>query len=304
MNSIDQKTINILKRYVPDYFINERMIYFDLLENSKKEFPSSNWDVFIDYIEKHPEINPRQIFIDNDSYNSPTYFEKCYEKLLNIKFDNLNGTYYFHWFVENPVFPAEGVSRSRYETVQEGLNIASRCTKSPKNIKILDIGGGYGRLAEFFLRMFPNCTYYMADTFVLSTISAEWYLSHVVNPNQIKYLNHVGLERRLNFISTDQIKDYSDFDMIANVHSMDEMDADTIQKIIDIISYPQRAKSLYLKNHFRTYGLAGNQIREQEWGYMIPKNKYSLMESIPASEEMGFVNRLTYERFYISTEKK
>ena len=272
-------TLKILNKYVPEDFLNERLDYFDILEESVNNFPSSNWDAHIESISSLA-WNPRIFFIDNIHYVSYSYFKK-YNRILKNKYYKEKSFYDLSKeFSENDIFPTRKYSRSRYDTIQECLTIL-KYIDTDKPFTILDIGGGYGRLAEYFLKS-PNCIYYNADTFALSSITAEWYLSHVVDQTKIKFLKDKDYyNKQLNFITTSQIESYIDndinFDFIINVHSLDEMNIETIVKILELID-KNKNNYAYIKNHFITYNLGTNNAQIGTWDGIIPKN-WTILEN-------------------------
>jgi hypothetical protein len=303
MNKTDTLTIELLKRHIPAPFVDDRLSYFDILQESYTQFPSSNWDSFIENI--YPlQLTPRMVFLDNNYSGVPGYPDR-YEAILKEK--TFKGRTYLEWaqeFHENNTFEVIERSRSRYDTINECLTIL-KYIDTDKPFTILDIGGGYGRMAEYFLR-YPNCTMYTADTFVIGTIYSEWYLSHVIPEKDIKWLNS-NTRKRLNFIATSDIDYYINqkdikFDFVVNVHSMDEMNIATITKLLPIINVPKKCNYVYLKGHFVTYNLAKNTGTVEDWTPHIPAN-WQLLENNLCPEDIGIAPYYTHEKIFKVNEK-
>lgn len=294
--NLKESTLEVLKKYVPQEFLEKREHYFEIMDKTREVFPSDNWNSFIESLVPI-NLDARQVFVDNNSYNNPQYFQR-YNNIMKNKIYK-GETYYeiLQRFNENPIFPTQSIQRCRYDTVQEALNIL-KYIDIDKPFTMLDIGGGYGRLAEYFLK-YPNCTYYMSDTFTFSNIMSEWYLSHVVDEKQIKFLDD-NTFKRLNFIPTNQIESCmknTQFNFVINIHSMDEMNIPTISKFLSIINN-NNVSYVYLKNHFTTYALPGFGNSDRiNWEYLIPKN-WQLLESNYCVEEEGFGTIKGYEKIF------
>jgi hypothetical protein len=86
------------------------------------------------------------------------------------------------------------------------------------------------------------------------------------------------------------------FDFIINVHSMDEMDFETIDKMIKVIGKSKKSY-LYLKNHFITYNLGDNKSEAKDWCDLIPFNKWRPLENNYCAEE-GIKSHPTFERIF------
>ncbi len=82
------------------------------------------------------------------------------------------------------------------------------------NLKVLDIGAGYGRMAHRMLEANPNVTYTCVDAVPESTFLCEFYLSHRGLDRKVEVVPLHELDGRLNGSAK--------FDLALNVHSFSE----------------------------------------------------------------------------------
>ena len=102
-------------------------------------------------------------------------------------------------------------------------------------LNVLDIGAGYGRLAQRMTESLPNLEgYYCTDAIPVSTFIAEYYLRYRKVDDKAKILPLDLLE--------DQLKDIP-IDLAVNIHSFSECTLTIIEWWLDIL---QRHKIPYL----------------------------------------------------------
>jgi len=121
---------------------------------------------------------------------------------------------------------------------------------------ICEIGAGYGRLAEVFLKVMPNCHYIIVDL-PESLIISYYYLSKIFkntckyeDSRDIKLYEHEILSsRKVTFLLPNQFLRLAQesVDMFINIDSFQEMNAEIIKDYFKNI-LNLKGKYLYLKN--------------------------------------------------------
>ena len=168
------------------------------------------------------------------AYALTTYYVKSIDKLgllEKLKEDDYFGVHSFT--IDNRL-----VSRDLLDSITEiyflekHLNISSG-----KNLSILDIGAGYGRLAHRMLGALPNIVeYFCTDAFPISTFIAEYYL---------RFRN---LESKANVVPLDKIE-YAlrnrYVDIAVNIHSFSECTTIAIEWWLSVLA-KHRVKNLMI----------------------------------------------------------
>jgi hypothetical protein len=145
------------------------------------------------------------------AYALTTFYVKSIDKLKLLGIlqeDDFFGIFAFR--IDNKL-----ISRDLLDSIieiyflEKHLNISSS-----ENLKILDIGAGYGRLAHRMLGAFPNLTEYLCtDAFPISTFISEYYL---------RFRN---VQDRAKVVPLDQIEESlksKTIDIAINIHSFPE----------------------------------------------------------------------------------
>ncbi|MFH1827839.1 MAG: putative sugar O-methyltransferase [Nanoarchaeota archaeon] len=126
-----------------------------------------------------------------------------------------------------------------------------------EKIVICEIGSGYGRLANIFLQMMPNCHYVLVDL-PESLIVAYYHLSEIFENNikkyeesrdRKKYDRNFFLEKKATFLlphDFNKIKNKS-VDLFINIDSFQEMNPKMVQDYFHKIKNLE-GNHLYLKN--------------------------------------------------------
>jgi len=168
------------------------------------------------------------------AYALTTYYVKSIDKLgllEKLKEDDYFGVHSFT--IDNRL-----VSRDLLDSITEiyflekHLNISSG-----KNLSILDIGAGYGRLAHRMLGALPNIVeYFCTDAFPISTFISEYYL---------RFRN---LESKANVVPLDKIE-YAlrnrYVDIAVNIHSFSECTTIAIEWWLSVLA-KHRVKNLMI----------------------------------------------------------
>jgi hypothetical protein len=319
-------TQQLLRPFIPDSFLREHSGDYDLIFESRSDVPSpawENWPRFL--LERHGSLPIRDVFCPNN-YGGGWYF-------LPYLFDivRLGGIRDVLSYSPSDVFlesywkrfPWLKLCRRRLDTIKEGLYISSFCSTS-RDFLILEIGGGYGRLAEYFLQKFPLCHYVLIDAFPISVLSSEYYIKSFVSDDELCFLNQSGrldlsdpaalFRYRAIWLPPNRIRDvaHGHVSVAVNVHSMDEMADSAIAYYLDAIN-EMDPEYVFLKNHFRHYvpGILGSDDSEW-WDGLIPQSWNAWRNAIAIEEipltlrlsnrmpQLGYVRgvKVTYERTY------
>jgi putative sugar O-methyltransferase len=159
------------------------------------------------------------------SYGLTTYYVKSRDKLgllEKLREDDLFGIYTFS--IDDKL-----VSRDLLDSINEiyflekHLNISAS-----KDVTILDIGAGYGRLAHRMLNALPNIAQYICtDAFPVSSFISDYYL---------RFRN---LESRAKAVPLDEIErvlQNTPVDIAINIHSFPECTLSAIEWWISILA--------------------------------------------------------------------
>lgn len=224
-------------------------------------------------------------------YALTTYYLKSIDKfglLKSLVEDDLFGNYSV--FVDNAF-----VSRDLLDSINEiyflerHLNISAS-----KNLTILDIGAGYGRLAHRMLNALPNIKQYICtDAFPISSFICEYYL---------RYRN---LEGRAKVIPLDQIEDVlrnSSVDIAVNIHSFSECRTSAIEWWLSILAKHKVKNLMVIPNppELRTNdGIDfANIIEKHGYSMVVKEPKYT----DPIVQQYG-INPSNYYLFELRQDK-
>ena len=158
--------------------------------------------------------------------------KKAYENTVSyaIKIDELGLMGIFDedrkFGVESVKIGKESFSRDRVDSVIE-INYFSRLMgiTSESELRLVDIGAGYGRLASRVLQAFPNAYVFCGDVVPQATFLCNFYL-------KFKGFNSFKFKCG----SYDELTLEGTFDIAVNIHSFSEAPLDSIKKWLDIVS--------------------------------------------------------------------
>ena len=156
-------------------------------------------------------------------YGLTTYYTRLHDRLGLL--DRLH---------EDGLFDAETydvdgvrVSRDLLDSINELTFLDDELGLSTRDVTILDIGAGYGRLAHRATTAFPNVRFVCTDAVPLST-----FLSHY-------YLELRGVADRAAVVALDEIEDAvgrTQIDVAVNIHSFAECPLRAIEWWLDLLS--------------------------------------------------------------------
>jgi hypothetical protein len=157
-------------------------------------------------------------------YALTTYYVKSTDKLglmEKLEEDDYFGNYTF-------LIDTKKVSRDLLDSINEIYFLEKHLEISKRqNLKILDIGAGYGRLAHRMLKALPNIkTYYCTDAVAVSTFISEYYL------------RFRKLEDRSRVIPLENIEDTlknEAIDVALNIHSFSECSIEAVDWWISLL---------------------------------------------------------------------
>jgi hypothetical protein len=156
-------------------------------------------------------------------YGLATYFTRLQDRLS--LFDRL---------VEDGLFGVETydvdgtiVSRDLLDSITELTFLDDELGISQRDVTILDIGAGYGRLAHRATTAFENVSYLCADAIPLSTFLSGYYLGFR------------GVAERAQVVPLDRIADVvagTRIDVAVNIHSFSECPVTAIEWWLDLLA--------------------------------------------------------------------
>lgn len=190
------------------------------------------------------------------------------------------------------------ISQDICNSVYEFYSIMQKVNLS-KNVKIADLGAGYGRLAYIFLNVIPDSSYCIIDIPPALFISQK-YLKTVFPREKIflfrpfKSFKEIKSEfesSRIKFLMPHQLEllPHKHFDLFINVSSLHEMTIDQINKYIEIINRICRGY-FYTKQWIKSEAKDNSNIKENE--YPIPKNWKEIVRRSPHPIQKLFFDTL------------
>lgn len=121
------------------------------------------------------------------------------------------------------VIDGQRVSRDLLDSVEEIYLLRKLGWQPNDQIRILDIGAGYGRLAHRLSAAMPNSTIWSIDAVAESTWLCEGYLGYR------------GVEQRVVPFDEREALDIGRFDVATNIHSWTECSTDAVQWWLNLI---------------------------------------------------------------------
>jgi len=199
------------------------------------------------------------------AYALTTFYIKSIDKLglLNtLKEDDFFGIFAFS--IDNKL-----ISRDLLDSILEIYFLEKHLNISvSKNLTILDIGAGYGRLAHRMLDALPNIAEYLCtDAFPISTFLSEYYL---------RFRN---LEDKANVVPIDKIENTlksKNINIAINIHSFPECKISAIEWWLSLLA-KYNVKYLMIVPHSDTL----RTIDGKDFGEIIKNYGYKLMAKDP-----------------------
>jgi len=138
-----------------------------------------------------------------------------------------------------------------------------------KSLNILDIGAGYGRLAQRMTESLPNLNrYFCTDAIPVSSFIAEYYLSYRKVDEKAKILPLDQLEEKLN---------ETPIDLAVNIHSFSECTLTVIEWWLDVLQTHKIPYLMVIPNS--SVGLLTND--KKDFLPLIQKAGYELVSQEP-----------------------
>lgn len=152
------------------------------------------------------------------AYALSAYYLKSVDELKLFESLHEDGLFGVHSFKVD----GRKISRDLLDSVAEIRFLEKHCGLSSRsNIKILDIGAGYGRLAHRLLTAFPNVTTYACtDAIAASTFVCEYYLRFRNLTSRVDVIPLFDIESTLK---------NTKFDLAINTHSFPECNLAAIE---------------------------------------------------------------------------
>jgi putative sugar O-methyltransferase len=204
------------------------------------------------------------------AYALTTYYVKSIDNLRlleKLKEDNLFGNFTFH--IGNKF-----ISRDLLDSIMEIYFLEKHLNLSDlKDMTILDIGAGYGRLAHRMTSALPNIKEYLCtDGVAVSSFISDYYL------------RFRGLEDRAKVIPLDRIENtlcYKSVDLAINIHSFSECNISAIDWWMSLLK-KSKVKYLMIVPNSGSHG--GEHLLTndgKDFGEVIEKHGYKLAVKNP-----------------------
>jgi len=175
-------------------------------------------------------------------------------------------------------------SRAYYSAIYE-LNLLNNLINFrdifSDEIKILDIGGGYSRIAPFFNALFKKITYVNIDLCTTSIISSKSFLKHNLQDKDVYLITNKNEKiDKIGFYIIPmwyyEIIPNECFDLILNINSMQEMTQIQIDFYLQFINNVSKNNSyFFFRNHIgRIKDIDGSKLT-----YKFPNNWKNLYDA-------------------------
>lgn len=195
-------------------------------------------------------------------------------------------------------YKGKPISQDICNSVYEFYSIIKK-VKLPNNVRIADLGAGYGRLAYIFLNVFPDSSYCIIDIPPALFISQK-YLKTIFPKDRIflfrpfSSYNEIKSEfesSRIKFLMPHQLKllPRKYFDLFINVSSLHEMTTDQINEYLKIINRICKGY-FYTKQWIKSETKDNSNIKEHE--YPIPQNWKIMSRNSPHPIQKLFFDTL------------
>ncbi len=195
-------------------------------------------------------------------------------------------------------YKGKPVSQDICNSVYEFYSITKKLTL-PKNLKIAELGAGYGRLGYVFLNVIPDCSYciidippalYMSETYLKKVFPKEKIFSF--RPfSSYREIKSEFESSRIRLIMPHQLELLPEkyFDLFINISSLHEMKTNQIKKYILMINKSCKGY-FYTKQWLKSQTKDNFNIRENQ--YPIPKNWKIISRNSPHPIQKMFFDAL------------
>jgi len=224
-------------------------------------------------------LSQRERNINEITYLITATYVEAYDKLklsTCLYEDNLFGIECFN-FVDGVV-----TSRDLLDSILE-INFLEDVLKISKNpdLKILDVGAGYGRLAYRLVTAMTNVKVYCTDAVPESTFICEYYLKYRNVQNKAITIHFNEIEK---FLSTTHI------DIAINVHSFSECTLEFVEWWLSLLK-KSKIKYLMIVPHDTKFTTAEINGTHLSFLNAIESYGYKLMVKQPKYNKSKFVNK-------------
>ncbi len=174
------------------------------------------------------------------------------------------------------------VSRDLLDSVTELTFLDEEVGLSARNVTVLDIGAGYGRLAHRAITAFPNLTYICADAVPLSTFLSSYYLGFR------------GATDRASVIPLDQITDTlpgKKIDVAVNIHSFGECPLDAIKWWLNLLAENDVQRLMIVPNTKDRLLSKERNAPRVEFTPLVEAAGFELVRKSPKYDDSEFMQR-------------
>jgi len=205
------------------------------------------------------------------TYALTTYYLKSIDKynLLNkLTEDKLFGIHSFE--IDNKIITRDLLdSISEIYFLEDKLNISNF-----DNLKILDIGSGYGRLAHRVYEALPNLSNYLCtDAVAYSSFISEFYIKYRKLSDKVEVVLLDEIEDKLTNLKPD---------IAVNIHSFAECKVDAIKWWINLIMKNEVKYLMIVANAYKENGKVILPTNEKkDFFQIIQDNNYKLISFEP-----------------------
>jgi hypothetical protein len=211
-------------------------------------------------------------------YGLTAYYTRLHDRLRLLERLDEDGLF----GAERYVIDGMVVSRDLLDSVTELTFLDEEVGLSARNVTVLDIGAGYGRLAHRAITAFPNLTYICADAVPLSTFLSSYYL---------------GFRRatdRASVIPLDQITDTlpgKKIDVAVNIHSFGECPLDAIKWWLNLLAENDVQRLLIVPNTKDRLLSKERNAPRVEFRPLVEAAGFELVRKRPKYDDSEFMQR-------------
>jgi hypothetical protein len=211
-------------------------------------------------------------------YGLTAYYTRLHDRLRLLERLDEDGLF----GAERYVIDGMVVSRDLLDSVTELTFLDEEVGLSARNVTVLDIGAGYGRLAHRATTAFPNLTYICADAVPLSTFLSSYYL---------------GFRRatdRASVIPLDQITDTlpgKKIDVAVNIHSFGECPLDAIKWWLNLLAENDVQRLLIVPNTKDRLLSKERNAPRVEFRPLVEAAGFELVRKRPKYDDSEFMQR-------------
>jgi putative sugar O-methyltransferase len=168
-------------------------------------------------------------------------------------------------------------TKSDLGTVMD-LNLTTSCLGSLERLAVCEVGGGYGRVAEGFLRLWPANIHYVLVDAVPATLMYAYEYLRATFPNRRIGSYYAGDAYSPEFDCyilpawrTDELPDGA-FDLAVNIESMQEMDGRQVSHFLGLFDRVTRPSACIYISNARDYVYKGDWHFPATWEVLYQHN--------------------------------